>query len=643
MQRSGAVGGASDRSKSGGVLFDRAFQRKRRADGDVGAEIFCQGRRPGCRSHSEKSTADMASRGADLRTNQRLNGLRTVGPPQVSTGADQLFEDNPAPAPSRGGAQLSAGSQAERRPPNPAPPTGPLSPHLGPPIPPLPVTAQPLRDSPPIVLSPPTRPGPPIQPSEVESPKYSPGIMAILLGSILAAIAIFIFMIALIVGPVDSGRRADPHTISYPEDSTAADDSWGSTDSIGGSDSFHGSEPQESGDETEDEGSSPPPRSRQTGSHKSEVLDWIEQVKQATVVVVTDRGQGSGFFIRSQGSPIVLTNFHVVESASSVIVKTRSNTMYRVRRGYFRPEYDLALLAVEQLNTPPAVLELRTGLPQLGEKVFAYGAPFKLEGTLTSGIVSSIRTTSELKELTGGFHLLRYGDDACWIQTDAAISPGNSGGPLLDAAGRVLGGNTWGQPEGENLNFAVSATTVRQILQQTHFEEIGPRYLGSGFARPPSAGDDPAEANLRLTLIKTAEFWSVLAAIMQEHARRIEILAELLQSPNPFLQLAALAQLRAELAAASTVISHLDRSHVAEQVAAAGNAVADHLDEFGAALDQLIADLQRGVANPLAARRFQMAMMQVEINSTALNFGLEQTRQALSQIYGVEFPQITVP
>jgi S1-C subfamily serine protease len=111
-------------------------------------------------------------------------------------------------------------------------------------------------------------------------------------------------------------------------------------------------------------------------------------------------------------------------------------------------------------------LLLATDLPKKGETTIAFGAPLGLSFTASDGIVSAVRRHEELEEVTNGLDL-----NVTWIQTTSPISPGNSGGPLVNVKGEVIGINTiniGGAKEyrGQNLNFAVSARDVQSVFQE---------------------------------------------------------------------------------------------------------------------------------------------------------------------------------
>ena len=170
--------------------------------------------------------------------------------------------------------------------------------------------------------------------------------------------------------------------------------------------------------------------------------------------VVPQEGQGSGFLLDQQGH--ILTNYHVIANARQVEVTLESRKSYRAQVIGGDERLDLAVLKIDAPGLSAATLGDSHGL-QVGQKVFAIGNPFGLQGTMTRGIISSIRPVQEPQ----GERI----DEA--IQTDAAINPGNSGGPLLNSRGEVIGINTMifspvGQSAG--IGFAIPINTAKAVL-----------------------------------------------------------------------------------------------------------------------------------------------------------------------------------
>ena len=170
--------------------------------------------------------------------------------------------------------------------------------------------------------------------------------------------------------------------------------------------------------------------------------------------LVPQEGQGSGFVIDKEGH--ILTNYHVIAEARQVEVTLHNRRKYKAQVIGTDRSHDLAVIKISAPDLTPATLGDSKSLI-VGQKVYAIGNPFGLAGTLTQGIVSSIRSVSE----PDGTKI----DEA--IQTDAAINPGNSGGPLLNYHGEVIGINSIiassvGQSAG--IGFAIPINTAKAVL-----------------------------------------------------------------------------------------------------------------------------------------------------------------------------------
>jgi len=185
--------------------------------------------------------------------------------------------------------------------------------------------------------------------------------------------------------------------------------------------------------------------------------------------LMPEEGQGSGFIIDKEGH--ILTNYHVIADARQIEVTLHNRKKYRATIIGTDRSHDLAVIQIKAPELSPMVLGTSNNL-QVGQKVYAIGNPFGLAGTLTRGIVSSIRQVQEPDGMTI--------DDA--IQTDASINPGNSGGPLLNMHGEVIGINTMiassvGQSAG--IGFAIPINTAKAVLNDL---------LTSGRVRRPALG-----------------------------------------------------------------------------------------------------------------------------------------------------------
>jgi S1-C subfamily serine protease len=173
--------------------------------------------------------------------------------------------------------------------------------------------------------------------------------------------------------------------------------------------------------------------------------------------LVPEKGTGSGFVVNPEGE--ILTNSHVVSGGAQLTVRLSDKKSYRAKILWNDQRNDLAMIKIDAGRKMPFLkLGDSDGLV-VGQKVLAIGNPFGLEGTLTTGIVSSLDRTIEPED---GRRLEGM------IQTDAAINPGNSGGPLLDSHGSVIGINTaiYGPQGNIGLGFATPINRAKPMLEE---------------------------------------------------------------------------------------------------------------------------------------------------------------------------------
>jgi len=182
--------------------------------------------------------------------------------------------------------------------------------------------------------------------------------------------------------------------------------------------------------------------------------ELVRRVKPSVVAIVTydAKGEpllsGSGFFIRPGQ---VLTNLHVVEGARRVEVKTLDGKgrIYPSQGALdFDEEADLAVLSVDVPPERTRVIELTNSLPEEGEGVFVIGNPLRLEGSVSDGIVSAVREVPNLGKI---------------IQTTAPISHGNSGSPVFNYRGQVVGVVTVKVTNGQNINLALASARLNSL------------------------------------------------------------------------------------------------------------------------------------------------------------------------------------
>ncbi len=219
-------------------------------------------------------------------------------------------------------------------------------------------------------------------------------------------------------------------------------------------------------------------------------IDIYKSARDATVFITStvytrsffgvypEKGTGTGFVIAPDGE--ILTNNHVAGGGSQLTVTLSDKKVYKARVLGYDPRNDLALI---KIDAPRKLPTLRLGDSDhlvVGQKVLAIGNPFQFEGTLTTGIVSSLDRTidTEDRKLEG------------MIQTDAAINPGNSGGPLLDSHGNVIGINTaiYGAQGSIGIGFAMPIARAKAMLEEYQTRgKISRPWLG--LSTVPVSGD----------------------------------------------------------------------------------------------------------------------------------------------------------
>lgn len=195
-----------------------------------------------------------------------------------------------------------------------------------------------------------------------------------------------------------------------------------------------------------------------TAASDQAIPDVVEAVQPSVVAILSDLGEGSGVIYDADG--VIVTNNHVVEGTSELRVVFADGSRMPAALVATDPTADLAVIRVERDQLPAA--EFRVDLPRVGELAIAVGNPLGFENSATAGIVSGLH-----RGIPGAAQTAPALVDL--LQTDAAISPGNSGGALVDGDGRVIGVNVAYIPPSEgavSLGFAIPAATVTDVVAQ---------------------------------------------------------------------------------------------------------------------------------------------------------------------------------
>lgn len=199
---------------------------------------------------------------------------------------------------------------------------------------------------------------------------------------------------------------------------------------------------QRDNNNSDDEDATPAPRNRREQRERSTPPRPAPRPPQS---------EGSGFIIKPDG--FILTNYHVIEDGDKITVRLKDGRTFPAKVVGTDPNTDIAVIKVEATGLPVAAIAENDSI-RVGEIVFAIGAPFNLDYTFTSGVVSAKGRNRLVNNPRG------YED---YIQTDASINPGNSGGPLVNLDGQVVGMNTLINGINRGLGFAIPASMLRDI------------------------------------------------------------------------------------------------------------------------------------------------------------------------------------
>ena len=194
-----------------------------------------------------------------------------------------------------------------------------------------------------------------------------------------------------------------------------------------------------------------------TGSLDQTLPALVTKVRPSVVTVLVDNGEGSGIIWDKAGD--IITNNHVIENTQNITVVLVSGTRLPATLVATDPVTDVAVIKVDKQNLPAATFS--NNLPEIGTPVLAIGNPLGFESSVTFGIISG-----EHRSVPSGGQTPALVD---LLQTDAAISPGNSGGALIDGQGEVVGMNVAYIPPNQSavsIGFAIPSATVVDTAQQ---------------------------------------------------------------------------------------------------------------------------------------------------------------------------------
>ncbi len=380
----------------------------------------------------------------------------------------------------------------------------------------------------------------------------------------------------------------------------------------------------------------------------------VSKVDPCVVTISLDnQSSGSGFVIDPEG--LVATNYHVIEGAKSATVTFANKKTYPVE-GFVAIDRnkDLALLRIKVLGLRDqklACLQLADGTPEKGERVFAFGAPMGLSGSVSDGLVAAVRPGRDVRDtLVKLAHRDIYGEtlgydlDIEWIQTTAPISQGNSGGPLVNVRGEVVGVNTWVCAVGQNLNFSLSVVHLTKLMESA--DATVQSLVKLPAARPNREGLGKGDAQ------KTLEMWKELNRCkvdLQKKAAGLEKSLQRIVPVDPRNTRKGLAGRNRRKAALYDQLAKAYYDHAATVKALDSNEVdgeATLMVFIEAEVAQRVADLYRDFSLRLAGNVAQeiwnedWELQHVQRKVADLRTGHDLLRIKLSRTYDIDFPTL---
>ena len=189
----------------------------------------------------------------------------------------------------------------------------------------------------------------------------------------------------------------------------------------------------------------------ETEDYSKIINDSIKSV----VTVLTETGQGTGFFVNNN---YIVTNYHVIENSEGIEVIDHKGMDFEAELIGKDIDLDIAIIKIDESHHP-LVLSNSSEI-RIGERVIAIGNPLGLSFSVTEGIVSGVQRQGPLSE------------KPVYIQTDVALNPGNSGGPLINMQGQVIGVNNFKVSGAEGIGFALKSNYIKEAINNIETKEM---------------------------------------------------------------------------------------------------------------------------------------------------------------------------
>jgi hypothetical protein len=367
-------------------------------------------------------------------------------------------------------------------------------------------------------------------------------------------------------------------------------------------------------------------------------------------ITLNNQSRGSGFVVDAKG--LIVTNYHVIEGAKSATVVFTDKTSYPVE-GFvaINQNKDLAILSIRPRNKKLYPLRLTPTPPAKGDRVFAFGSPMGLRGSISEGLISAIRPGADVQETLQDLahrdvyrEVLDYDLDTQWIQTTAPISPGNSGGPLVNVRGQVVGINTWVCAVGQNLNFSLSVTHLQTLL------------AGSGTTVQSLANLPPARANREVFTKgdpqKTLRMWTELNKYKNELNEKTSAYEKSLQKIVPIdprntmkgltsrnrRKAVIFDQLAKTYAEHAAKVKTLDNNDVDQEASMLSFAEAELAQRLADICQQFSAALETNSSQDIWHNEWELRRLRENIMD--LRTGHDLTRVKLARTYEMSFPTL---